>query len=76
MAAAHPFDFAAEFEIAPDFIIIENAKTINDREWFSDGSINLVGIEPELRLMPHCQDNCVHAFHRGPDILLDPQVFQ
>src|SRR5262245_29720520 len=76
VAAAHAFDFAAQLQVAPDFVVVEHAEAIDDGERFSDGFVDLVGIKLEVRFMAHGQDDGIHTFHGWPEIFLDAQVLQ
>ena len=59
MPAAGALDLAAQLEIAPDLDVVQDAETIHDGRRPSDPLHHLIGIETQVRLVPHGQDHGV-----------------
>jgi hypothetical protein len=64
MSPSKALYLAAKFEVAFDGRVVEDGEAIDDRRWFADFLDNVVGIELEVLLVAHGEDDRVHVLER------------
>ena len=74
MPPAEAFHFAVEFEIAPDLFVGEDAEAVNDGDGAAGHLDDFIGIEGEVGLVTDGQDDGIHAFERGAEIIFHPAL--
>jgi hypothetical protein len=53
MAAAGALDLAAQFKIATDLVVVQDAETIHEGRWPPDPLHNPIGIATQIWLVAH-----------------------
>ncbi len=74
MASAESFDFAAELEIAPDFVIVEDSETVDNSQRGACPFDNLIGVKIQIRRVRDGENDSLSAFKGGGQIMLDAQI--
>ena len=74
VAAAQAFDFAAQFEVAADGGVVEDAEAVDDGHGAAGLGDDGVGVEVEVGLVAHRQDDGVGAAEGGSQVRLDPEI--
>ena len=74
MSAAHAFDFTSQFEVAADLVVVEHAEAVHDGKGMAYAFEDFGGVELEILVMAHGQDQGINSFHGSPQIFFDAQV--
>ncbi len=72
MAAAEAFHLAAQLQVAPDLVIVEETEAIDDRDLFPCLLHDVVRVQVQVRLMAHRQDEGVYALKGLGQVFLRP----
>ena len=76
MSPSKPFHLAPKFEIALDGRVVEDGEAIDDRGGLADFLDDVVGIELEVLLVAHGQDDRVDVLERDRNVLRNAKVLE
>ena len=72
--SSHTFHFTTEFKVSTNFIVVENAETVNNRKRFTHRLVHLIWIEIQVLLMANREYNHLNILHCLPYFFLDSQI--
>ncbi len=76
MATAKALYFAAELEIASDVVVIENTEAVDDGNGAAGHGDHRIRVEGKVSLVADGQNDGVHTFEGGGQVLLNPTVLE
>src|ERR1039458_6695539 len=74
VAPAHAFDVTPQFQVAADLLVVEDAEAVHHGKGASGALNHPIGVEFQIGVVANGQDDGIDSFHRGPHVLLNPQV--
>ena len=76
VAAAEGLDFAAELEVAANLLVGEDSEAVHHGQRSARPADDLFGIELQIGLVRHGQDQGFGVVQRGGQVLLDADILQ
>ena len=73
VAAAEGLHLAAQLEVAPDLLVVEDAEAVDHGDLAAGPPDHLIGVDGQVGRVAHGQHDGVGLLHGGPHVLLDAQ---